>query len=50
MKIDLPVIPSNEIDYEYMENYISAIKKQTVLDLYKEAILNVETTMDMINI
>ncbi len=46
--IELPVTTSNEIDYSYMENYISAIKKQTIKNLYNDAILNIETTQSLI--
>lgn len=30
LKIDIPILPNGSYDYEYMENYISVIEKETI--------------------
>jgi hypothetical protein len=48
LEIELPVTDSNEFDFEYMENYIFAIEKQTIQKLYDDKGILIDATKKII--
>ena len=49
LAISLPVTPSGEIDYDFMETYISAVKKQTIARLLQFITREKQTYLNVIN-
>lgn len=49
LEIDLPVTPSGDIDFDFMENYITAIEKQSIRGVieYKDKVI--QTTKNIVN-
>ena len=43
MMINLPITTEGQIDYEYMDNYIQAIKKKTIAGVvkYKDQVIEI---------
>ena len=49
LDIELPVTPAGDIDFDFMENYITAIEKQSIRGVieYKDKVI--QTTKDVVN-
>lgn len=50
LEIDLPVTPAGDIDFDFMENYITVIEKQSIRGVieYKDKVI--QTTKDVVNV
>lgn len=47
--ISLPVMPTGEIDFDYMESYIKSIQKLVIADVVKYKNSVIETTKQVVN-
>ena len=49
LEIDLPVTPSGDIDFDFMETYIMAIEKQSIRGVIEYKDKMIQTTKDVVN-
>lgn len=48
IKLSLPILSNNEIDWKYIEIYASAIQKKIIQNYNKDALLKIKTTKQVV--